>query len=230
VIDDLIKRTGATVGDWELPKPDANLPSFATFFTHFGNVWKWNWRVTLAVWGMLVANLLLSYGVITWLPGILVSSGYGIYRAYLFATWMSAVGIVAALVAAWLAGIWGRKWIIVVTGILAGVFMVLFTIYVAKVETAKWLLLSYAFMNLMVASTMYCYAPEVFPTLLRGTGFGWASTASRIGAGLVPVIFGAWLWPVLGLTNTFAAILGLVIVASLWVAFVGPETRDTRLE
>jgi MFS transporter, putative metabolite:H+ symporter len=230
VIDDLIKRTGAKIGEWELPKPEASLPSFGTFFTHLGDVWKWNWRVTLAVWGMLVANLLLSYGVLTWLPGILVTSGYGMYRAYLFATWMNAVGIMATLVAAWLAGIWGRKWIIVVTGILAGIFMVLFTMYVTKVETAKWLLMSYAFTNLMVASTMYCYVPEVFPTLLRGTGFGWASTASRVAAGLVPVIFGAWLWPILGLTDTFIAILSLIVLTNLWLAYVGPETLGTRLE
>ena len=230
VIDDLIKRTGANVGSWELPKPEAAIPSFRGFFLHLGDVWAWNWRITLAVWGMLVANLLLSYGVITWLPGILVSSGYGLYRAYLFATWMNAVGIVATLVAAWLANRYGRKWIIVVTGIIAAVFMVLFTVYITDPGTARWLLLAYAFMNLMVSSTMYSYAPEVFPTLLRGTGFGGASTASRIAAGMVPVIFGAWLWPSLGLTNTFIAILGLIVIANLWLAIAGPETLGSRLE
>ena len=51
--------------------------SFKQFFVMFGRIWRWNWRVTLAVWGMLIANLLMYFGVITWLPQILVSSGYG---------------------------------------------------------------------------------------------------------------------------------------------------------
>jgi putative MFS transporter len=213
-----------------LPKPDSTPPSFAQFFSQLRDVWVWNWRVTLAVWGMLVANLMLSAAVISWLPGILVSSGYGLYRAYLFATWMYAVGIIATLFAAWLANRIGSKWIIVVTGILAGVFMVIFTVYIADPGTALWWLMLFAFMNLMVGSTMYCYAPEVFPTLLRGTGLGWASAASRVAAGMVPLIFGAWLWPTLGLTNTFVAMLGLIVVANLWLAIVGPETLGTRLD
>jgi putative MFS transporter len=229
IVKDLVQRTGADVGEWELPKPEPISPSFARFFAQFRDVWAWNWRVTLAVWGILVANLLLYYGVITWLPGILVSSGYGIYRAYLFATWVPAVAIVATLVAAWLVDRVGRKWVIVVTGILAGVAMVVFTRYIADPGVARWWVILFGVMNGMVAPAMYCYAPEVFPTLLRGTGFGWASTASRAAAGMVPVIFGAWLWPVVGLTNTFAIILVLIVIASIWLVIAGPETKGRPL-
>ena len=92
-----------------------------------------------------------------------------------------------------------------------------------------WLLL-FGFLNELVIPAVYCYAPEVYPTLLRGTGFGWASTAGRVAAGMVPVIFGAWLWPVLGLTNTFIVITALVVVANLWFAVVAPETKGRVLE
>jgi putative MFS transporter len=95
---------------------------------------------------------------------------------------------------------------------------------------ARWWLLAFGFLNELVVPAAYCYAPEVYPTLLRGTGFGWASTASRFVTGLIPVIFGAWLWPVLGLTNTFIAVTGLVVVANLWLAMVGPETMGKELE
>ena len=44
---------------------------------------------------------------------------------------------------------------------------------------ARWWLLAFGFMNNLMVPAAYCYAPEVYPTSLRGTGFGWASTASR---------------------------------------------------
>src|SRR5262249_371402 len=120
IINDLVQRTGADVGEWELPKPEPKLPSFARFFSQFGAVWAWNWRVTLVVWGILVTNLLLYYAVITWLPGILVSSGYGLYRAYLFATWVPAVAIIANLLAALLVGRGGGEGGIFFTRLLGG--------------------------------------------------------------------------------------------------------------
>ena len=167
--------------------------SFGQFFRGFERIWQWNWRVTLAVWGIMIANLLLYFGVLTWLPQILVTSGYGIYQAYLFTISVTAIGIVATLIAAWLVEKIGRKWVIIVPGILAGVAVVMFTLAITKPGVARWWLLLFGFMNELAIPAAYCYAPEVYPTLLRGTGFGWASSASRLAVGAVPVIFGAWL-------------------------------------
>ena len=94
----------------------------------------------------MIANLLLYFGVITWLPRILVTSGYGIYRAYLFTMSVTAIGIVGTLCAAWLVERVGRKWVIVVPGILAGVAMIIFTLQItnpgvaAAVAVVVWLL------------------------------------------------------------------------------------------
>ena len=232
ITSDLVRRTTGNTGAWTLPEPDPNAatPSFAGFFRQLSDIWRWNWRVTLAVWGIMSANLLLYFGVITWLPRILETSGYGIYRAYLFTISVTAIGIVATLIAAWLVERIGRKWVIVVPGILAGVAIVIFTLQITNSGAARLWLLLFGFMNELVVPAVYCYAPEVYPTLLRGTGFGWASTAGRVAAGTVPVIFGAWLWPVLGLTNTFIAITLLVVVANLWLAAVGPETKGKALD
>ncbi len=76
---------------------------------------------------------------------------------------------------------------------------------------------------------LYTYVSELYPTDLRGSGFGWASTISRIGAGLVPLIFGSLLWPYLGLPLTFALTGGLVLLAVLFMAFNAPETRAATL-
>jgi len=67
-------------------------------------------------------------------------------------------------------------------------------------------------------------------SVLLGSGFGWASTFSRLGAGFGPVFFAAVLWPELGLATSFALAGGLVLLSVLWMAFFAPETRQRRLE
>ena len=76
---------------------------------------------------------------------------------------------------------------------------------------------------------LYTYVSELYPTHLRATGFGWASTVSRVGAGLVPLIFGSLLWPLLGLPLTFAITGALVVLAVLWMARSAPETKGAAL-
>ena len=232
VIEDLSRRTGsAPPSGWTLP-PEVRTTqrSSLLFLRQFSHVWSWNWRVTLAVWGILTFNFMLYLGAITWLPSILVSSGYAMSRAYAFAVWVTAAGIIGTLCASWLVERLGRKWIIVVPGIVAGVALILFTVRIGDTGAARFWLLLFGFTIELVLPVSYCYAAEVYPTLLRGTGFGWASTASRAMTGAVPVIFGAWLWPRFGLTNTFVAITALVVVANIWFAGVAPETKGRVLE
>ena len=105
----------SATGVYRMPTPQFS--TFRQFFTMFERIWSWNWRVTLMTWGLMIASLLLYFGVLTWLPQILVSSGYGIYRAYLFTLSVTAIGIVATLLSAWLVEEVGRKWVIIVPGI-----------------------------------------------------------------------------------------------------------------
>ena len=83
---------------------------------------------------------------------------------------------------------------------------------------------------LIVIPVMYAYVSELYPTELRASGFGWASSSSRAITGFAPLLFGSVLWPVLGLPLTFT-LLGLLVVAAvvfMWVA--APETAGRELD
>lgn len=142
---------------------------------------------------------------------------------------MTAVGFFGVVAAALLVERVGRKWILAVSGPLSAVVLVIFalTVELPAVATA-WLLL-FGFLIQVAIPVLYTYVSELYPTELRASGFGWASTVSRVGAGLVPLIFGSLLWPVLGLPLTFAATGLLVLVAVLWMARYAPETRGVPL-
>ena len=75
-----------------------------------------------------------------------------------------------------------------------------------------------------------CIRDRLYPTRLRGSGFGWASAASRVATGVAPVVFGSLMWPVLGLTWTFVITGAFVVLAALVMAFATPETTGQELE
>ena len=230
----LAQRTGGPVLAFQYdPVPAAprraNVLGLRGFSDQFLGLWAWDWKRNSAIWAIMVTTLMLYFSVIIWLPGILVRNGYSLYRADLFATSVTAIGIFANLIAVWISEIIGRKWIIVVAGTLAGVCIVLFTVTIPVPSTAHWLLLAFGLFNNMAIPVMYCYAPEVYPTHLRSAGFGWASAVSRAAVGMIPILFSTWLWPTFGLTGTFSIILGCIIVSMIWLALVGPETRGRVL-
>jgi putative MFS transporter len=76
-------------------------------------------------------------------------------------------------------------------------------------------------------TALYAYPPELYPTSVRGTGFGAASGMSRIAGALAPVIGGALLTSSLVLPLAVYA-LGFLLGAAA-VGFLGVETRSRPL-
>lgn len=226
VIDDLVARTGAPREEWTLPEPQqAQRLSPKVMFAQLKDIWRFDPRRTGAMWLMFLAVFLLYYGAITWLPSILKAQGYGTYAAFMVTTGTVAVGIVSALISAWLVDVFGRKWVIAVTAPLASVALVMFAVQINVDTAAKvWITLYGALIQIAIPA-LYAFAPELYPTHLRASGFGWASTISRIGAGFVPVLLGSLLWPRLGLPLTFA-VIGVVVVGGVIVMMIAaPETK-----
>jgi putative MFS transporter len=83
---------------------------------------------------------------------------------------------------------------------------------------------------LIVIPVMYAYVSELYPTELRASGFGWASSSSRAITGFAPLLFGSVLWPVLGLPLTFALLGVLVVGAVVFMWFCAPETAGRELD
>lgn len=231
VIDHLIERTSGAVLRWRLPS-SAETPrlTLGGLTGQFTALWRYSWRVTLAAWGLFLSILLVYYGALTWMPQILIAAGYRQSVAFLTTAGMTGIGFLGVVAAALLVERVGRKWILAVSGPASAVVLVVFALSVdAPAAATAWLLI-FGFTIQVAIPVLYTYVSELYPTELRGSGFGWASTISRVGAGLVPLIFGSLLWPLLGLPLTFAATGALVLVAVLWMAFNAPETRGVALK
>jgi len=92
------------------------------------------------------------------------------------------------------------------------VALVVFAIILGLSGPAVFWLGVFGFFIQLAIPVLYAYVSELYPTELRASGFGWASSVSRVVTGFIPLIFGSLLWPVLGLPWTFT-LMGVVVVA-----------------
>jgi putative MFS transporter len=124
----------------------------------------------------------------------------------------------------------GRKWVIGVAAPLAAAALVVFALVLDVPAAALTMIAVFGFLILVAIPVMYAYVSELYPTELRASGFGWASSSSRAVTGFTPLIFGSLLWPVLGLPLTFTVLGVIVVAAVVWMAVAAPETRGRELD
>ena len=242
IVRRLVKATGADVTEWRRAEvaPPAATPGtwrgkLAAISGQIADLWRWSTPLTLVAWSLFVSVLLLYYAALTWLPKILQTQGLADEAAFIVTGQMTAVGIVGVVVSALLVEKIGRKWQLGLSSILAAVALVGFSwvLEASGVElsgTAQTLILVFGFLIQIAIPTLYTYVSELYPTSLRASGFGWASAASRVATGIAPLVFGSFLWPILGLTWTFALTGGLVVIAIILMAVLAHDTTGRELD
>ncbi len=231
VIDGLVAATGTEPRAYSLPDPqDAPRLSAGSAWIQLRSLWQFSWKITTAAWALFFTILLVYYLSLTWMPRILIGAGFAEYKAFVTTAGMAAVGLLGVVVAALLVERLGRKRILAVTGPLSALTLVAVALVVDIPSAAVFWLLVFGFVVQVAIPVLYAYVSELYPTELRGSGFGWASTFSRIGAGFGPLVFASFFWPTFGLATSFALAGGLVLLAVIWMGLFAPETRQRSLD
>ena len=178
---------------------------------------------------ILAAWLLVStayYGVFIWLPGRLVTEGYGFVRGYGFLVLLAFAQVPGYALAAIGVESIGRRRTLIAFLCASAAGCLLFVVAQAPVWIATALLLM-SFALLGTWGGLYAFSPELYPTALRATGMGMAGAMARVGGLLAPsaiaLIIGADFALAIGL---FAALL---LVAAFAVVRIDVETRGRPL-
>jgi putative MFS transporter len=233
VIDDLVMRSGAAHEPYEIPPPAVvtqRRRGVAAALEQLRLVWAFNPRITSVAWSLFISVMLVYYAALSWMPSILRAQGMDEVAAFAGTTIMNAVGILGVITSVLLVEVVGRKWVIAVSGPAAAVALVVFALVLDVPAAAITMIAVFGFLSLTVIPVMYAYVSELYPTPLRASGFGWASSSSRAVTGFAPLLFGSVLWPVLGLPLTFTLLGVLVLAAVLWMTVAAPETRGRELD
>jgi MFS transporter, putative metabolite:H+ symporter len=185
-------------------------------------------RITAMTWLMWLSITFSYYAFFTWIPGLLVQNGMTITRSFSYSLVMYIAQIPGYFSGAWLNEKLGRQFTIASYMILGGIS----ALGLALTRTdagimASGVLLSF-FMNGTYAG-VYAYTPEVFPTDVRATGTGMASSIGRLGAIAAPILVG-YVYPLLGFPGVFGATTLVLLVGALAVVLMGVQTRGRSLE
>jgi putative MFS transporter len=168
------------------------------------------------------------YAFFTWLPSLLVANGMTLTKSYGFSLAIYVAQIPGYFTAAWLNDAIGRRKVIVLYLSLASVCAL--GLALARVDgaiLAAGLGLSF-FMNGTYAG-LYTYTPELFPTRLRSTAHGTASSLSRVGAVASPIMVG-YVFPLHGFIGVFGMTCGILVAGAAAVLLLGESTRNRSLE
>jgi putative MFS transporter len=227
VIDDMVARTAAPPQDYVIL---AETRAKGSPLTQLKLLWSYSPRITSASWLLFVSIMLLYYAALSWMPSILREQGYDDFAAFAGTTLMTAVGILGVALSAYLVEVVGRKWVIGISAPLAGGALVLFAVMLDVGSGVLLWLAVFGFVIQVAIPVLYCYVSELYPTPLRASGFGYASSVSRIATGFGPLLFGSVMWPILGLPLTFAMVTAFVVLAVVWMAYAAPETKGRELD
>jgi MFS transporter, putative metabolite:H+ symporter len=182
---------------------------------------------TAALWLVWFGVNFSYYGAFIWLPTLLVASGLDLVRSFKFTLVITLAQLPGYALAALLVEVWGRRPTLSVFLLGSAASALVFgTADTTSTMVAGGMALS--FFNLGAWGALYAITPEVYPTLLRATGSGWAAGFGRIASILAPLAV-----PVLRATGdnvlvfaVFAAFFVLAAVATWGL----PERRGEPLE
>ncbi len=199
----------------------------------FKDLWSRKYiRSTVVLWIIWFGVNFGYYGFVLWTPTLLVGKGFTLVKSFEFTLIMCLAQLPGYYSAAWLVERIGRK--------------KLLSTYFAGTALAAWLFghagsvtevllfgsLLY-FFSLGAWGCVYAYTPEVYPTVARGSGSGWATAFGRLGAFtapfVVPVIYNTY-GTQTGFTYVFIMLTAVFAAVAVAVAILGKETMGKSLE
>jgi putative MFS transporter len=187
-------------------------------------------RRTVAVWLVWFTVNFSYYGAFIWLPSVLVAAGYPLVRSFGYTLLITLAQLPGYAVSAWLVERWGRRPTLAVFLLGSAVAAALFG-FGAVSGSEMWIVGSgmlLSFFNLGAWGALYAVTPELYPTLLRGTGAGWAAGVGRIASIIAPLTVPPLL--ALGGAPIPFSVFGVVFLVAAAAALALPELKGRPLD
>jgi putative MFS transporter len=215
-----------------LPATEAEVPIAVERASVLANV-KALWsrklaRITTMTWLMWLSITFSYYAFFTWIPSLLVQNGMTITRSFSYSLVIYIAQIPGYFSGAWLNEKIGRQATIASYMVLGGIS----ALGLALTRSDGGIMLSGVLLSFFMNGTyagVYAYTPEVFPTDVRATGTGMASSIGRLGAIAAPILVG-YVYPLLGFPGVFGATTFVLLIGAAAVVLMGVPTRGRSLE
>lgn len=176
--------------------------------------------------------ILMSYGaqlsVLTLMPIIFVSMGYTLQGSLLYSMIIQSGSVLGAIAASMFGYYFPRKKVLTV----GAIFACLAAVSIATLGTNIYLVLMFGaifqFFVLLLNTSIWIYAPELFPTRIRAFGVAFILATGSAAGSFVPTISGA-LFDIYGMVGVFGLAAAMYAVFAVCIQ-MGPETYGMSME
>jgi MFS family permease len=210
---------------FELSAPTEILPKKSALRALFeGRKRQWTIGLSLAAflaWGA-------QFSVIILMPLLLIDRGYSIAGSLEFTMVQNLGGLFGAIVASIGAYKFPRRRMMLIGTIMAAISVLMFAQFATTPALVMILGFLFQFCVMLVNTTIWTWAPDLFPTKTRGLGTAFVVNVGFLGGALIPLA-SSWFYENV---NEFAVFVGvavmyvLILVASRFVT----ETHNVPLE
>ncbi|MDT8903085.1 MFS transporter [Anaeroselena agilis] len=222
------RELGIPVG--EPPKP-SEIPAVTvdkkiSFFDLWGPTFV---RRTVCLWILWFGIVFAYYGMFTWLPSLLVKSGFNLVKSFEYMMWMTCAQVPGYFAAAYLVDKIGRRAtlgsFLAVTAVAAYMF--------GNATSVTWIIFwgcMISFFNLGAWGITHAYSAEQYPTYARATGVGWAAAFGRTGGIIAPIVVGAIMTGPDKIPTVFMMFTAVLAIIAADIFILGRETANRTLD
>lgn len=183
---------------------------------------------TLMLWSAWFAQYGVLYAFLTFVPTLLTLDGIDVVHSLGYSVVIYGAYVPGYIMGGYLADRLDRKWLIVTAFVSTALFGTLF-----GMSSEPGLIMLFGALTAVSAGCgatgVYTYTPELYPTEIRATAMGIASSWGRVGSIALLLTFG--IFAVLqGKLFLFLVADGILITAATIVALLGPKVKNRTLE
>lgn len=213
------------------PQPDDNytMDAFNKTKASFGSLFqKGMAKNTCLFWIMFFINYVFTYGVLIWLPNLMIKAGFSLSSSLLFTLDWNAGFILGVPLLGWMSDKKGGKF----TLIFALVMLAIFTALISVVGKNNVLLTIVLFLagsaQHGINGVAGSYMSQNYPLSFRGFGAGWSFGIGRIGGTVGPLIGGMLLANNVPVETDFLFFASILIISIIAVSFTTDYTRNPQ--
>jgi putative MFS transporter len=183
---------------------------------------------TIMLWVAWFAEYGVAYAFLTFVPTLLVLAGLDTVGSIQYSVAIYAAYVPGYIIGGYVAEVIDRKWTVIVSFLSIAVFGTAFGVSGSDTTAILFGALT-AFFIAMGSTGLYTYTPELYPTEIRATAMGLASSWGRVGSIVMLLVFGIFA-VVKGRLFLFLVSDCILVVAAVLVAVLGPATKGRSLE
>lgn len=147
---------------------------------------------TPMIWVAFGMCMLMVYGLNTWLPKIMIASGFDLGSSLQFLVVLNIGATAGALAGGWLGDRFGNKKVLLAFFALAAISLLLLGMHPSPVLLNALLFLAGA-TTVGTLAVVHAFGADFYPAAIRSTGVSWCSAVGRLGAIAGPVLGGSLL-------------------------------------